>query len=184
METWKRTQNMQVVSLAEGAFVGRLDDFQFDLEDHRVYGWRLKGTGMFARVGGVAGRYLSRLGRDVAFVESEGVVEWSRGKVADAPGRAWASTYRGVPAITRRGRALGAVQDYVLEANASRVTGIILHGNLLLPLDGRVRTGPAAVVVSDEGAVVELPAEAGDEREDWWARLKEALGVRNSAAEE
>ena len=32
METWKRASNMQVVSLEEGAFVGRLADFQFDLE--------------------------------------------------------------------------------------------------------------------------------------------------------
>lgn len=176
VQTWKRVQNMQAVGLAEGAYVGRLDDFQFDLETHRVYGWRVKGTGYFGKSGGVAARHLTMLGRDVALLDTERSVEWSPTSRRSPGGRAWASTYRGTQAITRRGLALGAVQDFVLAADGTRVTGIILHGDRLLPLDGRVHCGPAAVIAVDEKVVVELAdGEQEPEGPTWWARLKDAL---------
>lgn len=178
LDTWRRAQNLQVATLAEGAFVGRLEDFQFDLETHRIYGWRLKGAGMFSKHGGVAAEQLTLLGRDLAFVRALDVVEWSGGRLSVVDGRAWASSYRGTQAVTRRGRALGAVQDFVLERGGGQITGLLLHGGLLLPLDGRVHTGPAAVIAESQDVAVEMPEEGGDERGAWWARLTAVVGGR------
>lgn len=177
--TWKRAQNAQVVAIAEAAFAGRLDDFQFDLESFRIYGWRIKGGGVWPTSGAVAARHLRRIGRDVALVEREADVVWGSGGRKAQEGRAWASAYRGTQAISRRGRSLGAVQDFVIEADGRRVTGLILHGDRLLRLDGRVHAGPSAVVAESEELLVEL----GNRDEDpdgvrWWQRLMEALGVR------
>jgi sporulation protein YlmC with PRC-barrel domain len=182
METWKRAQNLQVATLEEGALVGRLDDFQFDLETLRIYGWRLKSSGMFGRSGGVRASEMNLIGRDLAFVRTEAAVEWTSGKPAAVGGRAWASSYRGTTAITRRGRSLGTVQDYVIDRTGQQVTGLILHGGALLPLDGRVNTGPAAVIVESEDLAVQLPEDEGDERTDWWNRLREAVGGKDDKA--
>ncbi len=177
VHTWKRTQNMQVVSLAEGAYVGRLDDFQFDLETHRIYGWRLKASGMFGKSGGVAAEHVSLLGRDVAFMDGEQSVEWGMTTRRAVDGRAWASAYRGTQAITRRGRSLGAVQDFVLDVDGTRITAILIQGDRLLRLDGRVHVGPAAVIAASMDAVVELgEGDPEPEGPTWWARLKDAVG--------
>lgn len=184
LETWKRAQNLQVATMAEGAFVGRLDDFQFDLESHRIYGWRLKAAGMFARAGGVKAEDLLLLGRDIAIIQAESDVEWAAGRLGVVDGRAWASAYRGTQAITRRGRALGAVQDFVIDRQGNQITGLLLQGGLLLPLDGRVGIGPAAVIAETQEVVVELPDEAGEEPRAWWARLTSAIGVSSASRAE
>lgn len=176
LETWKRAQNLQVATREEGALVGRLDDFQFDLETHRVYGWRLKGSGMFGKSGGVRSSEVELVGRDLAYIRTERAVEWTSGKPKAVGGRAWASTYRGTTAITRRGRSLGAVQDFVIDRTGQQVTGLLLHGGLLVPLDGRVNTGPSAVIIASEEVVVQLPEDESDERTAWWDRLREAVG--------
>lgn len=182
LETWKRAQNLQVATLAEGAFVGRLDDFLFDLETHRIYGWRLKASGMFSKPGGVPADELVLVGRDLALIRSESAVEWSGGRISVVDGRAWASSYRGTQAVSRRGRALGAISDFVLDRQGTQVTGLLLHGGLLLPLDGRVSTGPAAVIAESDDLVVEMPDDEGEERVDWWNRLTSVIGVQSRPA--
>lgn len=188
LETWKRSQNMQVVTRAEGAIVGRLEDFQFDLEDHRIYGWHLKVPGMFARTGRIRADKLLLIGQDVAILSSQADVDWTNErKQRHAPGRAWASAYLGVSAVTRRGRTLGAVQDYLLEREGGRITGLVLHGERLVPLRAGVSTGPGAVVVPSEELVVEMPPEPSPEEErGFWRRLRESVGVsrRERKAEE
>jgi uncharacterized protein YrrD len=184
LETWKRAQNLQVATLTEGAYVGRLDDFLFDLENHRIYGWRLKGSGMFAKAGGVPAEELVLVGRDLALIRSEEAVEWSGGRISVVDGRAWASGYRGTQAVSRRGRALGAVQDFVIDRQGTQVTGLLLHGGLLLPLDGRVSTGPAAIIAESDDLVVEMPEDdaGGTEQVAWWNRLTSAIGMGSSRA--
>jgi len=177
LETWKRAHNLQVVTRMEGAFVGRLEDFQFDLETHRIYGWRLKASGMFGKAGGVPAAAMELIGRDVAFIDSEGAIEWGSSRADAVDGRAWASTYKGTQAISRRGRSLGAVQDFVIDGSGTRVTGLVLHGALLLPLDGRVQTGPAAIIVEANDVAVELPGDEADEPTNWWVRVRDAVGV-------
>ena len=138
MHTWKRTHGRQVVTRDEGAAIGTLNDFQFDLADRHIYGWRLKGPGMFAPFGGVSSETLLVIGRDVAIVQSEKSVEWSNAGRNAAEGRAWAGDYRGTTVVDQRGRAMGSVQDFVFDALGARLTGFVLRGNLLLPLDDRV----------------------------------------------
>ncbi len=178
-ETWKRAANMQVVSLEEGAFVGRLDDFQFDLESGRIYGWRLKGSGMFARAGGTAAEKVMLIGRDVAFIQSERDVEWSGGKPNHAEGRAWASVYTGTAVMSRRGSNMGAIQDFVIDVSGDNVTGLILHGNKLLVMDEEVQTGPDVVIARSTEQLIALPDEP--QREPWWRRIRAAIPRREEA---
>ncbi len=174
-ETFKRAQNLQVASSEEGALVGRLDDFQFDLEARTIFGWRLKASGMFGRSGGVRSGDVLLIGRDLAFIRTERAVEWASGKSHAVGGRAWASTYRGTSAITRRGRSLGAVQDFVIDQTGSRVTGLLLHGGLLVALDERVHLGPAAVILETMEQLIPLPEDDEDDRPAWWDRVREAV---------
>lgn len=174
-ETFKRAQNLQVASSDEGALVGRLDDFQFDLEARTIFGWRLKASGMFGRSGGVPSGDLLLIGRDLAFIRTEAAVEWASGKASPVGGRAWASAYRGTSAITRRGRSLGAVQDFVIDQTGSRVTGLILHGGLVVALDERVHTGPAAVILESMDQLIALPEGEEEDRPAWWDRIREAI---------
>ena len=178
METWKHASNMQVVSLEEGAFVGRLDDFQFDLESGRIYGWRLKGSGMFARAGGTTADKVMLIGRDVAFIQSESDVEWSGGRPNHAAGRAWASAYAGMAVMSRRGSSMGAVQDFVVDVAGDTVTGLILHGNRLLVLDDEVQTGPDVIIAKSPEQLVALPDEP--QQKSWWKRIADALSRRDS----
>jgi uncharacterized protein YrrD len=173
METWKHASNMQVVSLEEGAFVGRLDDFQFDLESGRIYGWRLKGSGMFARAGGTSSKKVMLIGRDVAFIQSETDVEWSGGQPNQTNGRAWASAYAGMAVMSRRGSNMGAVQDFVVDVAGDTVTGLILHGNRLLVLDEDVQTGPDVIIAKSPEQLVILPDEP--QQKSWWKRIRDAL---------
>ena len=176
METWKRASNMQVLSLEEGASVGRLDDFQFDLETRRIYGWRLKGSGMFARAGGAPAEKIMLIGRDVAFIQSEHDVEWTGGKPNHAEGRAWASIYVGTSVMSRRGSSMGAVQDFVIDVAGDTVTGLILHGNQLLVLDEEIQTGPDIIIARSSELLIPLPDEP--QRESWWQRIRGALSTR------
>jgi uncharacterized protein YrrD len=173
MHTWKRTHGRQVVTRDEGAAIGTLNDFQFDLGDRRIYGWRLKGPGMFAPFGGVSSDALLVIGRDVAIVQSEKSVEWSNAGRNAAEGRAWAGEYRGTTVVDQRGRAMGSVQDFVFDELGHRLTGFVLQGNLLLPLDDRVRMGPAAVIAQDQAqavAIEDLP-ERPEDRARWWDKI-------------
>ncbi len=169
VETWKRAQNLQIISLKEGAAVGRLDDFQFDLESWKIYGWRLKGLGVFARAGGVTPDRLKLIGRDVAFVESEQDIEWSGGRPNQARDRAWASAYNGMSVMSRRGSMMGAVQDFVIDVAGDAVTGLILHGNRLLVLNEDVQTGPDVIIARTSDVVVALPE--GEQKASWWRRM-------------
>lgn len=181
METWKRAQGLSVATLAEGATVGRLEDFLFDLDDGRIYGWRIKGPGVFGKVAGVAAAELVLLGRDLAFIKAESGLEYATGKVGALDGKAWASAYRNTSAISRRGQPAGAVEDYVLAPDGQRVKGLLLKGGRLLPLEGRVHTGPGAVIFEDLDVLVDLGED--DDKTDWWARLKGAL-AKTPAEEE
>jgi uncharacterized protein YrrD len=171
---------MQVISLAEGAVVGRLDDFQFDLSSRQIYGWRLKGVGMFSRAGGVSSEQLRLIGRDVCFIKSEEDVEWTGGRTNSAGGRAWASSYHGMSVMSRRGSMMGGVRDFVIDVAGDMVTGLILHGNRLLILDEDVQTGPDVIIARSSDLVVELPEE--DLKEPWWARIRAAFVSRKEEA--
>lgn len=171
MITYLNSRNRQIVTRKEGAIVGKLDDFQFDLMTRRVYGYRLKGAGMFSKAGGVNAQVLDLIGRDVAFIGAEDQVEWKGGGARNAQeGRAWASQYRGTRVMSRSGTALGAVEDFVFDPTEDAVRALILDDQRVVQLDERVATGPAAVIVESEALLQEQPQTAAAQ-EEWWRRI-------------
>ena len=172
MKTFRKAQGMQVATIAEGAIVGKLDDFQFDLETGRIYGWRLKGPGVFPRSGGVPASALVHIGRDLVLVKSEVAIEWAGGARNQEEGRAWASEYRGTTVMTRRGATLGAVEDYLIEADPPQVRAMLVGGQHAVPFDPRVATGKDAVILEEDSLLQAVPEETGDSDTDWRTRLR------------
>jgi uncharacterized protein YrrD len=175
MHRFEATRGRQVVTLAEGAIVGKFDDFQFDIRTRRIFGYRLKSLHVFGRAGGVPAAELDKIGRDVVFIRAEGAVVWSGATRNAEDGRAWASRYLGTKVLSRDGSALGEVHDLVFDAGAHLLRAVILADGRLSLLDERVSTGPAAVVLEDEGCAVPLvEAEEGEDPALWWARMEAA----------
>jgi uncharacterized protein YrrD len=170
VQSFKKAQGMQVAALVEGSFVGKLDDFQFDLETGAIYGYRLK-QGVFAKSGGVPAARLVRLGKDLVFVTEEAAVEWTGAPRAAVEGRAWASEYKGTRVMSRRGAGLGNVEDFLLEADPPRVRALVLDGGRVAKVDEHVAIGRDAVILDDPSAAVAPPAESEDGG-DWWSRVR------------
>jgi uncharacterized protein YrrD len=76
-KTFRKAQGMLVASIAEGALIGKLEDFQFDLESGRIYGYRIKGTGVFSKTGGVAATQVHCIGQDLLLVQQAADVSWT-----------------------------------------------------------------------------------------------------------
>lgn len=175
MRSWKRVLGLQVVSVAEGAFVGKLDDFLFDLASHRISGWRVKTGSVFSKSGGVAAADLVLLGRDVALIKGESAVEWAGGgRPRPVDGRAWASAYLGCGVLTRQGSAHGVVKDLLVDDGGDALLGLLLEGNKAVALGERVKLGSSAVILESEEVAVALPDDEG--KDEWWAKLRESLG--------
>ncbi len=171
MITYRKSQGRVVVTQAEGALVGKLDDFQFDLNTWKIYGYRIKGAGMFSKAGGVPSDKLVKIGRDVVFVVSGADIEWDAPARNAEQGRAWASQYKGTRAMSRRGTALGQVEDFVFDPEVDRVLALFLEGDKVLELNEQVATGPAAVVADSSELAKDLPG-TPSEQQSWWARLQ------------
>ncbi len=165
----KKASGLIVVSRGEGAIVGRFDDFQFDLKSWTIYGYRLKGSGMFAKAGGVRADLLDAIGRDVAFIASEDDVEWNGARQVE-DGRAWASQYRGTRVIGRNGVSVGVVDDIIFEPGRG-VLGLLLDGERMVELNDQVNTGPAAIVLADPSKV-EARRDPPRGEDNWWGWLK------------
>ncbi len=189
MKTFKKTQGMQIATRREGAIIGKFDDFQFDLETGRIYGYRVKAPGVFGKTGGLPADALLLLGRDLVLIASEASVEWAGEKRNSEDGRAWASRYLKNRAMTRRGALMGHVEDFVIEENPPAVRGLILDGSRLVQLDHRIAVGKDALILDDPSGAVALPPEsAGESGEegDWWRRVRDAFsrGDREAAKQE
>ncbi len=172
MRTFKRVQGMQAIARQEGAIVGKVDDFLFDLATGTISGWRIKSGTVFAKGGGVAASDLELLGRDVALIRAENAIEWAgSGRPKPVDGRAWASAYLGTGSLTRGGQALAEVRDLVVDDAGNRLYGLLLADGRLLPLGGQVQLGPAAVIVENETVPVTLP----EDEDAWWDAIRAAV---------
>ena len=175
MQRFDAARGRQVVTLREGANVGKLDDFQFDIRTWRIFGYRLKSPHVFGRAGGVAAADVEKVGRDVVFVSAESKVVWSGATRNPEEGRAWASRYLGTKVLSRDGTDLGTVEDLVFDPAAHLLVAVVLSDGRLALLGERVSTGPAAVVLEDTRyAVPLLDVEEGEDPELWWARMEQA----------
>lgn len=175
MRTWRRVSNLQVATIAEGAIVGKFDDFQFDLTDGTIYGYRLRAAGVFSRTGGVAAADLPVVGRDLVLVTRESAVEWAGLPRNTVEGRAWGSAYRGTRVMSRTGASVGRIDDFLFDAQPARVTGFLLDGDRLLRWDDRIGVGRDSVVIADPLAILGLE-EDEPETTDWWTRVRGAFG--------
>ena len=174
MKTFLKTRGLQVATLAEGSIVGKFDDLLFELESGRIFGYRLR-QGVL-RSGGVAAASLTRIGRDLVYVQDERAVDWSGlTRVADE-GRAWALQYRGARVMSRRGAALGEVQDFVIDTDPRHaVYAFLLDANRIVRFDERVSVGRDALIVDDAAAALGLDDDE-PETTDWWIRVRQAFG--------
>lgn len=175
MKTFLKTRGMQVATLAEGAVIGKFDDFLFDLETGRIYGYRLK-AGLVPRSAGVAARDLRGIGRDLVFVSSEPAVDWSGVSRVAEEGRAWASRYRGTRVMSRRGAAVGVVDDFLHDVDPHGVLALLLDGKRIVRLDARVSLGRDAVIL-EEASVATAEDADGPETTDWWLRVRGAFSA-------
>jgi uncharacterized protein YrrD len=183
VNTYRKCHGRTLVSLREGALVGKLDDFQFDLESRRIYGYRVKAGGVFGKAGGVKATLIERVGRDVAFVDREESVEWNQGGRNAADGRAWASQYKGTRVMSRSGKMMGQVHDIVFDDQTLQVFALFLDEERWIALEeGEVATGPAAVIVGKPDALQSLPKDLAPE--DVWTRFKGSLSSNREEAEE
>lgn len=174
MRTWRQMNNLPVATLAEGALLGKCDDFQFDLGNGAIYGYRIRGSGVFGRTGGVAAPHLRLVGRDLVYVTEERAVEWAGLGRNLVEGRAWAARYRGTRVVTRQAAGLGSVEDYFFEAQPPQVTGFLLDGGRLLRWDDRVAVGRESVIVADPALALALDSDE-PETTDWWSRVRGAF---------
>lgn len=172
MRTFTKAQDLKAATIAEGALVGRLDDFQFDLESGEIYGWRVK-TGVFGKTGGVPAAAVVQLGRDLALLRGEGAIEWSGGR-AQAEGRAWAGAYTKKRVVTRRGAELGEVVDYVVEVDPPRVRALLLDGGRVVPFGPHAAVGKDAVVL-DDATVARAVSDHAIESSAWWDVVRALL---------
>lgn len=170
MKTLKKAQGMSVATIAEGAIIGKLEDLQFDLEDGRIFGYRVRAPGVFGRTGGVPAEALPLVGRDLTLIKTETAVEWAGERRNAEDGRAWATTYRKTRVMTRRGAGLGVVEDFILDGSPPRVMALLLDNHRMVRLDRRVTLGRDAVILEDPTAAVALDDE--EETTDWWTRVK------------
>ncbi|HNC96792.1 MAG TPA: PRC-barrel domain-containing protein [Myxococcota bacterium] len=172
MKRYKKSKGLGVVSLAEGALLGKIEDLQFDLETGQVYGFRIKGPGVFAKTGGVAAEAVHRLGRDLLLVQREADVEWAGERRNPEDGRAWASRYLKSRVLTRRGVNLGSVEDFLLGGEPLFVKALLVDGERMVALDQSVALGRDAVVLDDATVLQPLPEEGV---EGWWDRVRDAF---------
>lgn len=173
MRTWTKARGMQVVTVAEGAMVGKLDDAYVVLESGAVLGYRVKSGLVFSSNAACAADQLLKLGRDVVLIRGEASLEKAGGRGEDE-GRVWLSDYLGRKVISRRGEQLGEVEDLVVDEAGARVRALLV-GDKLVKVDGRASLGRDAVICEDAG----VPVVVGEERvesPEWWVKVGALLG--------
>ncbi len=167
MASFKKVQGLQVATITEGAIVGTVADLQFDLENRGIYGYRVKSGAVFSKTAGVGTGAVRLLGRDLLLIEAESALEAGASKAPAEDGRAWASAYIGSKVLSRKGEAVGTVED--LEVERERVVGLLLDQDRVVALDGRVTLGKDVVVVEDAAQAEKAPPDAGG---SFWSRMK------------
>jgi uncharacterized protein YrrD len=150
-----------------------LDDFQFSLEDGKIFGYRLRAPGVFAKTGGVAASEVIRIGKDLMLIKEAACISWTGDKRNLEEGRAWGSRYLKMRVMTRRGTGMGHIEDFYLEhtpENTGTILGLLLDGERMVRLDeGKVTLAKDVVILEEAGAAV--PLEGEPENTDWWSRI-------------
>ncbi|MBM4391745.1 MAG: PRC-barrel domain-containing protein [Deltaproteobacteria bacterium] len=173
MRLFHAAKGLPVVTLAEGGYAGKLDDFLFELDSLAVLGFRLRAPGFWGGARGVAVGNVVLLGRDYVLVRDEAIVEREGQRGADTTDRAWFSDWDGRKVVARRGVDLGAVEDVVLDEQPSVVRAWVLDGGRVVVPGPRAVLAADSVIVDDERVVVSIGEKV--DTAAWWARVAEIL---------
>lgn len=183
MVSYRQSCRVQLVARQEGAIVGRLEDFQFDLGTYQIFGYRVKGAGLFSRAGGLRASLLEKVGSDVAFVARADLVEWIGGARNNEMGRAWASQYRGMRVMSRTGASVGSVTDLLFDPDRGEVLGLLLDGDRMVELGQGVALGEAAVILSGPEKIQGIPTGLVEREGDWSRWIRERYRAYSHAEE-
>ncbi|MBM4365983.1 MAG: PRC-barrel domain-containing protein [Deltaproteobacteria bacterium] len=173
MRVFNATKGLPVVTLAEGGYAGKLDDFQFEIDSLAVLGFRLRAPGFWGGARGVAAGNVVLLGRDYVLVRDEAIVEREGHRAASTAGRAWFGDWAGRKVVARRGVELGTVDDVVLDDRPSVVRAWVLDGGRVVVPGPRAELAADSLIVDDERVVVGTGEKVDSVA--WWARLAEIL---------
>ncbi len=169
MRVFQAARGLPVVTLVEGGYAGKLDDFLFELESLAVLGFRLRAPGFWGGARGVAAGNVVLLGRDYVLVRDEAVVEREGNRGGDSANRAWFSSWAGRKVFARKGVELGTVEDVVLDDAPRVVRAWVIDGGRVVVPGPRVVLGSESVIVDDERVVVTTGEKV--DTAAWWAKV-------------
>ncbi len=174
MKSFLAVRGLPVVTVAEGGYAGKLDDFLFRFDDVAILGFRLRAPGFWGGALGVACENVVRLGRDYVLVSGDDVVERERGGGVVSADRAWWSDWVGVKVLARRGTDLGRVEDVLVDERPSRLRALVLDGGRVVLPGRKALVGRDAVIVDEEAAVHVFPEK--HESAEWWEKVTQVVG--------
>ncbi|HLH63565.1 MAG TPA: PRC-barrel domain-containing protein [Ktedonobacteraceae bacterium] len=137
---WSDLRGIAVVSLANGAKIGSVDDFYFDPATSQVYAFKLK-TGLFSRkilhVSDIQG-----IGQDAITCPDESAIqsESEESQLSSLPNGEALPTFR---VMSASGTVVGSVGEVLLDTSnptTVQITGVVLSGGLLQHLGVRSST--------------------------------------------
>ncbi len=145
-----------VVTLADAAKVGQVDDVLFDAAFRQVLGFRVK-KGTFGHTDAVTRANVSAVGADALTVPSPEVIN-AEDRFAELAGAATTSQAHGTKVVTEGGDLLGAIVELELDDEARTVLTYTLDAPLLDKLRHRVPSFNATQVLRlGEGGIMIVP---------------------------
>lgn len=148
-----------VVTLADAARIGRIDDILFDATYHYVLGFRIK-AGAFRRTEALPRASVQAIGADAVTIAEHAAVNTPE-RFAELEGAQTLSGITHTRVVTEGGALLGSVEAVELDDTAEHVVGYTLDAPLFDRLRGRARQVRAEDVsrVADVMIVPEAVAE-------------------------
>ena len=135
-------KGMPIVSLADGAKLGRIDEVLFETRPLRVAALRAAGDGHgFV----IPFEQLTHVGADAVTVESGQVTQTAskEGAFSGLPGLGELTTFK---VVDEAGTLVGTIRGIALDPATGQVTGIAVHKGGMLGLGGTTTTiDPAAI---------------------------------------
>ena len=145
-----------VVTLADAAKVGQVDDVLFDAAFRQVLGFRVK-QGTFSHTEAVTRANVAAVGADAPTVPSPAAIN-AEDRFAEIAGAATTTQAHGTKVITEGGDLLGTIAELELDDEARTVLSYTLAAPLLDKLRQRVPTFDAAQVLRlGEGGIMIVP---------------------------
>lgn len=161
---WSDLKDTPVVSVADAARLGFVDDAYLDAAGRQVLGFAVRRGGLVTHRSAMRYSDVQAIGEDAVTVRDAAVLN-DPGRFSQLDTGVTAEKVRGLEVVTEGGSKVGSVGDLAFDDNVSSVTSLILSENLLDRLRGQEHTIPATAIqsVSDQLLVVDngVATEAG-----------------------